>query len=204
MTALNQLRAGLTRYLKPDQLERLASARVGIAGAGGLGSNAAMLLARSGIEKMVIADHDSLDASNLNRQHYWPEQIGMPKVQALACHLRQLNPDVHLTLIEAKIERHNLANIITLADIWVEALDGAQEKKMLVEEALRTGCNVAAASGIAGYGGKPMGKRYIGRLTLVGDFETDICTAPPLAPRVAQAAGLLADCVLEFILGKAS
>ena len=60
---------------------------------------------------------------------------------------------------------------------------------------------VASASGMGGYGGPAMQKRRLGRLTLVGDFSTDILTAPPLAPRVTEAAALLADAVLEFVLG---
>ena len=46
-----------------------------------------------------------------------------------------------------------------------------------------------------------MGKRYLGNLVLVGDFSTDILLAPPLAPRVTEAAPLLADAVLEMVLG---
>ena len=46
-----------------------------------------------------------------------------------------------------------------------------------------------------------MGKRYLGNLVLVGDFSTDILLAPPLAPRVTEAAALLADAVLEMVLG---
>ena len=51
--------------------ERLKDFRIGIAGAGGLGSNCAMALVRSGITKLIIADFDSVDESNLNRQFYF-------------------------------------------------------------------------------------------------------------------------------------
>lgn len=54
---------------------------------------------------------------------------------------------------------------------------------------------------MGGWGGKAMGKRYLGNLVLVGDFSTDILLAPPLAPRVTEAAALLADAVLEMVLG---
>ena len=46
-----------------------------------------------------------------------------------------------------------------------------------------------------------MGKRQLGNLVLVGDFSTDVMLAPPLAPRVTEAAALLADAVLEMVLG---
>lgn len=198
----NQLRAGLSRYLSAEQIASLASARVGIAGAGGLGSNAALLLARSGIERLAIIDHDTIDTSNLNRQHYWPEQIGQPKVEALATHLRKLNPDCKLQAVHQKITADNLAELLHLAEIWVEALDNAKAKKFFVEGALAAGCRVAAASGLAGYGGPPMRAKRLGKnLVIVGDFQSDIKNKPPLAPRVAQAAAMLADAVLEFVLG---
>lgn len=200
----NQLRLGLSRYLSEEQLKRLRDARVGIAGAGGLGSNAAMLLARCGVEKMVIIDHDVIEPSNLNRQHYWPEQIGMPKVEALAGHLLSLNPDMELTIIRERLTDRNMPGLAPRVHIWVEALDMPETKKLVVENALAAGCYVAAASGIAGYGGAPMRVRRMGKLALVGDFATDIKKAPPLAPRVTQAAAMLADCVLGFILDEAA
>ena len=55
--------------------------RVGIAGAGGLGSNCAVALARSGVGTLVIADFDTVEASNLSRQYYFTDQIGMMKTK---------------------------------------------------------------------------------------------------------------------------
>ena len=60
----------LASHLDAAQRRRLAEARVGIAGAGGLGSNCAVLLARSGVIRLTIADHDVVSLSNLNRQFY--------------------------------------------------------------------------------------------------------------------------------------
>lgn len=198
--APNWLRAGLSRYFTPDELTLLAGARIGIAGAGGLGSNTAMLLARSGIENFLILDPDQIEPSNLNRQHYWPDQIGEAKVEALKTQLLRLNPDIRAEALQIALTPDNLPDILSGASVWVEALDEPETKTMFVEKALLAGCRVASASGLAGYGGKPMQKRQIGRLAVVGDFETDVRVAPPLAPRVAQAAAMLADCVLEFIL----
>lgn len=197
----NQLRDGLSRYLSASQLEKLAAARIGIAGAGGLGSNVAMLLARCGLTHMCIVDYDFIEPSNLNRQHYWPRHIGQPKVNALAGQLMSLNPAMRLEIIHEKLNLDNLGQILSKANIWIEALDMAEAKKFFVEAALAAGCHVIAASGIAGYGGLPMRKRVFGNLVVVGDFETDIQNAPPLAPRVTQAAAMMADCALEFILG---
>lgn len=194
------LRAGLARYFSEEQLARLRAARVGIAGAGGLGSNVALMLARSGVEDMLIIDHDVVDASNLNRQQFWPRHVGRPKVEALAELLRELNPHIRLELLNARLDAATLPPLLPACPIWVEALDAADTKTLLVERALIAGRRVASASGVAGVGGPLMGRRRLGDLVLVGDFQTDVAVAPPLAPRVTQAAALLADAVLEFIL----
>ena len=80
-------------------------------------------------------------------------------------------------------------------------MDGAEDKRLLVEGALLAGLRVASASGMGGWGGPAMGKRCLGNLVLVGDFTTDILQAPPRAPRGTQAAARLADAVLEMLLG---
>ncbi len=196
----NSLRQGLRRYFRPEQLALLQAARVGVAGAGGLGSNAALMLARCGVEHLLLVDDDVVEPSNLNRQHYWPRHLGRPKVEALADLLRELNPDMRLDTRQLRLTPDNLPEILPACPIWLEALDDPEAKTMLVERALLSGRLVASASGMGGYGGPAMQKRRLGPLTLVGDFSTDVLTAPPLAPRVTQAAALLADAVLEFIL----
>lgn len=194
------LRQGLGRYFSGGQLARLGSARVGIAGAGGLGSNTALLLARSGLENMLIIDHDVVDKSNLNRQHYWPRHLGAPKVQALGDVLLELNPHMRLDLRQEKIHAGNLAGLLPRCSIWVEALDDPEAKALLVENALLAGAFTVAASGLCGIGGEPLRKKRLGNLVLVGDFRTSAAMAHPYAPRVTQAAALMADSVLEHIL----
>lgn len=194
------LREGLGRYLEPEQLTKLASVRVGIAGAGGLGSNVAMFLARSGIEKMLLADGDVVEPSNLNRQHYWPQDLGLKKIHALKKRLLALNSHMDIEAHDLYLDRNNLGRLIPECPIWVEALDSPDSKAQLVEEALLHGAWVIAASGICGIGGPPLGQRQIGRLTMIGDFRTDVCAAPPMAPRVSQAAAMMADRVLDLLL----
>lgn len=199
----NPLYAGLARYLSTHQLHLLQTARVAVAGAGGLGSNAALMLARCGVGHMLLLDDDVVEPSNLNRQQYWPRHLGRPKVEALAELLRELNPAISLDVRVLHLSPDNLPQLLPLCPIWLEALDAPEAKTMLVEAALLHGARVASASGMGGYGGPPMQKRRLGNLTLVGDFSTDIFMAPPLAPRVTEAAALLADAVLECILGDA-
>ena len=203
----NTLEQGLLRHLSPEQLARLAAARVGFAGAGGLGSNCAMMLARSGLTQFVLVDGDVVDASNLNRQHYFPRHVGQSKVLALSAQLRELG-DIDIDARRIRIDARNLPGILALASIWVEALDAAATKRLFVEEALRAGVFCVSASGLAGWGGPPMQRRVLmrkdalPRLVLVGDFSSEVSESfPPLAPRVMQAAAMQADVVLEHILG---
>ena len=78
---------GANTYLTERERGILENAKVGIAGAGGLGSNVAMLLVRAGMKKLVIADFDIVNESNLNRQFFFRHQLGEKKIDALAARL---------------------------------------------------------------------------------------------------------------------
>lgn len=195
----NVLRLGVGRYLTDRQLAAVRAARVGVAGAGGLGSNAVLMLARTGVENFLLVDDDVVEASNLNRQQFWPRHVGMPKVEALRELVRELNPAARVETLRLRLTPDNVAEIVQTCPLWLEALDGAQDKRLLVERALLAGKRVASASGMGGYGRETMQRRRLGRLILVGDFATDVAEAPPLAPRVTEAAALLADAALEWI-----
>lgn len=194
------LREGLKRYLPGDLREKLASCSVGVAGAGGLGSNAALMLARSGIEKMLLADCDVVDASNLNRQQYWPRHIGMKKVAALREILLELNPHMQIETFDAKLDSENMPEIISKQKVWIEALDSAELKGQFAAMASSTADFVVAASGLCGIGGEPLKRKRLGNILIVGDYCTGLDRANPFAPRVTQAAALMADGVLEYFL----
>ncbi|MCR5814932.1 MAG: sulfur carrier protein ThiS adenylyltransferase ThiF [Desulfovibrio sp.] len=194
------LHQGLLRYLDAASLNKLSQCRVGIAGLGGLGSNTAMLLARTGFEHFVLADYDSVEASNLNRQNYLPEDLGARKTLATLRHLRAINSQINAYCFEERITKTNLPELLRHAQIWVEALDVPESKALFVQTALLAGKNVASASGIAGFGGTCLERRTLHKLVLVGDFVSDVTQAPPLAPRVMWAAAMLADAVLDMVL----
>jgi sulfur carrier protein ThiS adenylyltransferase len=196
------LSQGLQRHWKPDALAVLASARVGIAGAGGLGSNVAMLLVRSGIRNLLIVDYDCVEPSNLNRQCYWPEDVGKSKVEALRVRLLALEPELKLDVLGERITAETACALFRGCAIVVEALDEAVLKAALCASLLAEGFYVVAASGIGGYGMAPMQVRRMGEsFVCVGDFVSAVDeNRPPLAPRVMQAAALQADAVLARIL----
>ena len=104
---LNVFMDGLRRYLSEEELRRLASVRVAVAGAGGLGSNVAQMLVRTGFTRLVIADFDTVSASNLNRQFFFPDQIGQYKVEALRENLLRINPDACITIYPERVTKEN-------------------------------------------------------------------------------------------------
>ena len=113
------LNKGLERYLDEEARIRLAAVHVGIAGAGGLGSNCAMLLVRSGIKRLTIVDFDHIEPSNLNRQFFFPDDVGRPKVAALGENLLRISPDLDLTLINERLTAENLSAVFKTAEIEI-------------------------------------------------------------------------------------
>ena len=84
----------------PPVHEHIRQGAVAIAGLGGLGSHIAVMLARAGIGKLLLVDFDTVEISNLNRQHYTVRHLGMPKTEALAMQLQEINPFVNYLLGE--------------------------------------------------------------------------------------------------------
>jgi len=187
-------------HLSRQAVEKLKSATVGLAGAGGLGSNCAMLLVRSGVRRLRIADPDRVELSNLNRQYFFPHQVDLPKVEALAHNLRDIHSDLDLEMRRDALDGSGAVSFFMGCDVVVEAVDSAAVKQQLILSLLEAGHRVVAASGMAGWGGD-MKRRSLGRLTVVGDCEAEIGPhAPALAPRVMMAAAMQADEVIRLIL----
>lgn len=182
----------------------LHSAVVGIAGAGGLGSNVATSLARAGIGKLIIADFDKIEPSNLNRQQYFINQIGMPKVIALLENLKQINPFSDYQMHEIKIGEKNIPLIFKDVDIIVEAFDKAEMKKMLIETWLSHFPQkpIITGLGVAGYGRNDLiHTKKIDNLYICGDEQTELQEGiSPMAPRVGIVANMQANMVLELLL----
>ena len=199
---MNQFEESLRKYLSEENLRKLGAVRIGIAGCGGLGSNCACNLVRSGFKKFVIADFDRVESSNLNRQFYFLDQVGEDKVEALKLNLSKINPDVHIDALAQRIEPGHSTGIFKDCDIVVEAFDKAECKSMLVEELLPSGKLIGSASGLAGYGRTDEIKvnRLKENLVVVGDLKTGINESPPFSPGVNVAAAKQADIVLEYIL----
>ena len=194
-------------YLSPGRRAILENARIGIAGAGGLGSNCAMHLVRSGIRRLVIADFDRVSESNLNRQFFFADQVGRKKVEALGVNLLRIVPDLDLELLDEKVTGGNAAAFFGACDTVVEAFDSAATKQMLIRTMTAAGKTVVAASGIGGIGRsgllqlRPMAG---GKLYIAGDFESDVAGGgfEPFSPRVGIVAAMQANTVIALLLGE--
>jgi sulfur carrier protein ThiS adenylyltransferase len=191
----------------PGVHARLKSATVGIAGVGGLGSAVAVALARVGVGRLIIADFDVVEPSNLNRQQYFIDQLGLYKVDALAQNLRRINPYVTVDSHRVLLDQDNIPAIFAPCPVVVEAFDRADMKAMLVDTLLggMQGVTVVAASGLAGYGPNNdiVTRRVSSRLFLVGDTVSEARPGSGLmAPRVGIAASHQANQVLRILLGE--
>ncbi|HSW58821.1 MAG TPA: HesA/MoeB/ThiF family protein [Dehalococcoidales bacterium] len=133
--------------------EKLKKACVFLAGAGGLGSPAALYLAAAGIGKIRIADFDTVELSNLNRQVlHWTDDVGRLKVESAASKLRRLNPEVEIEAFNVHMSGENLEKLAAGSDVIVDAMDNLQTRYFLnqVAQILRIPFMHGAVSGLEG------------------------------------------------------
>ena len=185
----------------------LSKFRVGIAGAGGLGSNCAAALARCGVGTLVIADFDVIEESNLSRQYYFTDQVGMPKTEALKDNIRRINPDIVVIEHKISLDIQNITGIFAGCDVIVEAFDSAGMKQMIIEtvQMKMAGIPVVAASGLAGWGKSEMirCRKIDDTLYICGDESSEVSEElPPMAPRVGMVANMQANVIVEILMKK--
>ena len=183
----------------------LGKFRVGIAGAGGLGSNCAVALARCGVGTLVLSDFDIIEEANLNRQYFFTDQIGMLKTIALKENISRINPDVFVISHQKMLDSKNIPEIFSGCDVIVEAFDRSDMKEMLIE-AVQTkmqGTPLIVGSGMAGWGKSNAIKcrKIDDTLYVCGDESSEANEfLPPMAPRVGIAANMQANVVIEILM----
>ncbi len=202
-----ELEALMAARHTPGVHVKLKAATVGIAGLGGLGSVIAVALARVGVGKLILADFDVVEPSNLNRQQYFVDQLGMLKTDALVSNLRKINPYVEVEAHAVKLTPENIFPTFGKTDVMIEAFDRADQKVMLMQAftSEKPDAPFIGASGMAGYGsGETIGVKKMGKnIYVVGDLETG---AEPgcglMAPRVGIVASMQANLALRLIVEK--
>lgn len=187
-----------------ENFDRLQTVRVGIAGAGGLGSNCAAHLVRVGFRKLRIIDFDVVEVGNLDRQFYFADQLGMYKVDALQQNLLRISPDLDLDIEVKKIEKALVRDLFYNCDVIAECLDHPEDKSILVSELLSVNKFIVAVSGLGGYGMSDNIRvhQVMENLAIIGDLQSDIALLPALSPRVNIVAAKQADTILEHVLSR--
>ena len=189
-----------------DIAKKLKKAKVCILGLGGLGSNVAVLLARSRIGYLKLIDFDVVEASNLNRQQYRISHIGIKKTEAIKTIIKEINPFVEIDTLDIKVDRENILSVVGDIGIVVEAFDRAETKAMAIEELL-TNKNkiVISASGMAGLGSanEIITRKIKDNFYLIGDNYSDYEEySGIMSTRVMLCAAHQANTVLRIILGE--
>jgi len=189
----------------PGVHAKVKAGTVGIAGLGGLGSAAAVALARTGVGRLVLVDFDIVEPSNLNRQHFFIDQLGQSKADALVDTLRRINPYLQYDAHTLRVTPENVAELFGECDVLIEAFDAPDQKAMLLDTWGEVGGDkpIILASGLAGYEtGNTVQVRKLGASTyVVGDGETAAAEGMGLmAPRVGIAASQQANTALRLLL----
>ena len=184
--------------------QAFSSATVAICGLGGLGSNIAIALARAGVGRLILIDFDRVDITNLHRQQYKADQIGMYKTDALADNLREIAPYIELELHTERITEDNAAMLLKDVDIICEAFDDAECKAMLTNIVFTEMRDkyLVAASGMAGlYDANRIKTRKVtSKFYLCGDGESDVSEGMGLvSSRVMICAAHQAHTVLRIL-----
>lgn len=188
-----------------NSYEKLKNSRVCILGLGGLGSNIANSLARSGIGNLKIVDFDKVEVSNLNRQLYRLIHIGMKKTEALKSIIEEINPFINIICDSRKVDTENILEIVKGYDIIVEAFDSAESKAMVISEILSDDEKkyIVSGSGMAGIedSNKIKTTKKFKHLFVCGDEYSDFDKYNTImSPRVNICAGHQANMVLKILL----
>lgn len=199
--------AALVERHGAETQEKFANASVSVCGLGGLGSNIAFALARAGVGHLALFDFDRVDVSNLNRQQYFPDQLGMEKTAALSETLRRINPFLEITAQTVKLTPENIPVLLADSLYICEAFDRADQKAMLVNTVLEQlpQAYLVSGSGMAGLSSaNSIRTRKISRrFYLCGDGTSDAAAGLGLiSARVAVCAAHEANMILRLIAGQ--
>lgn len=161
---LEALRRGVHPYrylrnraiLSGEEQLKLLQATVAVVGAGGLGGFVIEMLARLGIGHLILADHDTFEETNLNRQVLSSKDtLGMSKTEAGALRVEAINPAVDTTVHRTKINEDNGKKLLSGAHVIVDALDGIPDRLALGKTA--RALNIPMVHGaVAGFEGHVM------------------------------------------------
>jgi len=207
MPTAEEMESLLAARHTPGVHEAVKKASVGIMGLGGLGTVVAGALARIGVGKLILADFDVVEPSNLNRQQYSISQIGEKKTEALRKNLLQMNPYVTIETVDGLLTEKSIPLVFKNVDVLAECFDDPAMKAAALRTVLTnmTGTGYVGSSGLAGYGDNNAirTKKIHANVFIIGDGTSAAGPGQGLmAPRVGIAAHHQANQILRILLGK--
>ncbi|QGQ48232.1 ThiF family adenylyltransferase [Metabacillus sediminilitoris] len=170
--------------MSEEEVSRLHGTTIAIAGCGCIGGFAAELLARMGVGKLTLADPDTFDESNINRQCAATHRtVGMLKVEALKDHLLAINPDLEITLFTEGVNEENVEAFLEGADYVIDAIDYfcLPEAVVLHRQARQKGLFITTAVALG--------------------FGTSVLTFSPNGMNVEDYIGIPENCSIDDIRG---
>ena len=159
--------------LGDDGLQCLKSKHIFIAGLGGVGSYCAEAMARAGIGRLTLLDHDKVVISNINRQlPALLSTVGFSKAELMRDRIKDINPDCQVTILRTFLTIDNVNELVPAdCDYVMDCIDSLSCKVALVVESYKRGLKVASSMGA--------GNRLDPSRVRIADIsETEMC---PLA-----------------------
>lgn len=203
MVSEEEFYTALAERIDKGDVEKIKRATIGVAGLGGLGSNISLLLARTGVGRLVIADDDTVELTNIHRQSYPLESVGRKKTDAVADEIKRINPWCMVDKHDMRITRDNVS-VFSDCDVVCEAFDDAGQKIMLIESLSEMDKKIVSGNGMAGKGpaNSIITKKVGGNIYICGDGLSDVKEAGSLMPsRVMVCAAHQANAAIRLILG---
>lgn len=158
-------------------IETLAGKHVFVAGLGGVGSYCAEALARAGVGRLTLLDHDVVATSNINRQlPALLSTVGQPKAELMRARIMDINPACQLEIMRTFLNSENVNQLVPDCDYVVDAIDSLACKVALVGESVKRGLRVASSMG-AGNRLDP------GKIKIADIGKTEMC---PLAKQMRK------------------
>ena len=152
MTHSNPLFERTHILIGDEGIEKLQNSHIFLAGIGGVGSYTAEALARMGVGKMTLVDHDVVSGSNMNRQLVaLRSTVDVLKADVIAARIKDINPDCQVTLITDFLTPESIPIVLSQGyDVVIDAIDSLSSKAALLETAWRNEMTVFASMGAGG------------------------------------------------------
>lgn len=135
---MNERLERITQLVSPDGITKLQNAKVAVVGLGGVGGEACIALARSGVGTLIIQDFDVVNLSNYNRQVIANDKtLGLEKTKAMSDLIKSINPYCNVIILNERFNTNS--NLFNLSfDYLIDAIDSVDEKVLLIKTCLKT------------------------------------------------------------------